>query len=257
LYTRLPGKGVEDKKTIDWGGGVYERKWVFRETELTIKSDSERAIEAAISAGLEARRQLERFVAGYPEFRSSLEPVRLDEDSYPRIVDLMLRASEIAEVGPFAAVAGSISQIAAEAGMEAGAANILVDNGGDISIIGNRDFRVGIYAGGSPVSGKFALLVRAKDLPLGVCTSSGSVGHSTSFGDADAVVVVAREASVADAAATAVANKVRGSEVDSSIRRGLDRARGISEIQGCLIVRGENVGTYGKLPRLLEVGGKE
>ncbi|MEA1904804.1 MAG: UPF0280 family protein [Candidatus Hadarchaeota archaeon] len=225
---------------------MYERKWAFRETELTIKSDSERAIEVAIGASLEARRQLEKFVARYPEFRSSLEPVRLDEDSYPKVVELMLRAAEIVGVGPFAAVAGSISQLAAEAGMGAGAANILVDNGGDISMIGDRDFRVGIYAGDSTVSGKFALLVKAEDLPLGVCTSSGSIGHSTSFGDADAVVVVAREASVADAAATAVANEVRGSEVDSSIRRGLDRARAISEIQGCLIVRGKNVGTYGK-----------
>lgn len=225
---------------------MYERKWVFKETELTIKSDSKRAVRAAISAGLETRRQLERFVVRYPEFRSSLEPVRLDEDDYPEVVELMLRASEIAEVGPFAAVAGSISQVAAEAGVGAGATNILVDNGGDISMIGNRDFRVGIYAGDSPVSGKFALLVKAKDLPLGICTSSGSVGHSTSFGDADAVVVVAKEASVADAAATAVANEVRGSRVGSSIRRGLDRARGISEIQGCLIVRGGNVGTYGK-----------
>lgn len=225
---------------------MYERKWAFRETELTIKSDSERAIEVAIGASLEARRRLEKFVARYPEFRSSLEPVRLDEGSYPKVVELMLRAAEIVGVGPFAAVAGSISQLAAEAGMGAGAANILVDNGGDISMIGDRDFRVGIYAGDSTVSGKFALLVKAEDLPLGVCTSSGSIGHSTSFGDADAVVVVAREASVADAAATAVANEVRGSEVDSSIRRGLDRARAISEIQGCLIVRGKNVGTYGK-----------
>ncbi len=225
---------------------MYERKWTFRETELTIKSDSERAIETAIGAGLEARRQLERFVARYPEFRSSLEPVRLDEDSYSRVVKLMVRASEIVGVGPFAAVAGSISQVAAEAGIDAGAANILVDNGGDISMFGNRDFRVGIYAGDSPVSGKFALLVKAEDLPLGVCTSSGSDGHSTSSGDAAAVLVVAKEASMADAAATAVANEVRGSEVNSSIRRGLDRARAISEIQGCLIVRGENVGTYGK-----------
>lgn len=236
---------------------MYERKWVFRETELMIKSDSERAIEAAIGAGLEARHQLERFVTRYPEFRSSLEPVRLVEDSYPRVVKLMLEASGIAEVGPFAAVAGSISQVAAGAGMEAGATNILVDNGGDISMIGNRDFRVGVYAGDSPASGKFALLVEAKDLPLGICTSSGSVGHSTSFGDADAVVVVAREASVADAAATAVANEVRGSRVNSSIRRGLDRARSISEIQGCLIISGENMGTYGRLPRILGVDAKE
>lgn len=230
---------------------MYERRWAFRETQLMIKSGSHRAIRAAVDAALEARRQLERFVARHPEFMSSLEPVCLGGDNYPKVVDLMLKASEIAGVGPFAAVAGSISQVAAEAGAVAGASNILVDNGGDISIVGSKDFRVGIYAGTSPASGKFALLVEAKDLPLGICTSSGSVGHSISFGDADAVVVVAREASVADAAATAVANEVRGSRSDSSIKRGLDKARDIPEIKGCLIVRGENLGTWGKLPRIL------
>jgi len=230
---------------------MHERRWVFRETELTIKADDERAIRAAIRASLEARRQIERFVARCPEFRSSLEPLHLDGDSHPRVVSLMLRASEIAGTGPFAAVAGSISQVAAEAGARSGATNILVDNGGDISIIGNRDFRVGIYAGDSPISGRFVLSVGVNDLPLGICTSSGSVGHSTSFGEADAVVVAADEASVADAVATAVANEVRGAEVESSIKKGLERANDISEIRGCLIVRGGHIGVIGKLPEVL------
>jgi ApbE superfamily uncharacterized protein (UPF0280 family) len=232
---------------------VHERRWVFRETELTIKADDKRAIVAAIRASLEARRQLELFVVRCPEFRNSLEPLRLDEDSHPRVVSLMLRASEIAGTGPFAAVAGSISQVAAEAGARSGAGNILVDNGGDISIIGNRDFRVGIYAGDSPISGRFILSVGVNDLPLGICTSSGSVGHSTSFGEADAVVVAADEASVADAVATAVANEVRGAEVESSIKKGLERASDISEIRGCLIVRGGHIGITGKLPKVLPV----
>ena len=225
---------------------MYEGSWVFRETRLTIKSDSRQAIRVAIDAGFQARRQLERFVARHPEFRTSLDPVHLDGGDNPRVVELMQKASELTGVGPFAAVAGSISQVAAEAGMRAGATNILVDNGGDISMIGNRDFRVGIYAGSSPVSGKFALLIRAEDLPLGVCTSSGTVGHSISFGEADAVVVVAEEASVADAAATAVANEVRG-EGGSSIRKGLKRARRIPEVKGCLIIRGDDLGICGKL----------
>ncbi len=230
---------------------MHERRWKFKETELTIKSDSEHAIDAAIKESLDARQQIERFVVRNPEFRSSLEPIHLEENSYPRVVNLMLRASEIAGTGPFAAVAGSISQVAAEAGASTGANNILVDNGGDIAIIGDREFRVGIYAGDSPISKSFALLVRPEDLPGGICTSSGSVGHSVSFGDADAVVVVADEASVADAAATSIANVVTGGDAWSSIKRGLDRSRRIQEIRGCLIVRGPHIGAWGKLPKLV------
>lgn len=232
---------------------MYKRSWRFKETELIIKSDHERAIESAIREVLEARHGLERFIVKHPEFRNSLEPVSLSGDGESGVVDLMLRASEIAEIGPFAAVAGSISQVATEGGIAAGASNILVDNGGDVSIIGDRDFRVGVYAGDSQISGKFALSVESKDLPIGVCTSSGSVGHSISFGEADAVVIVADEASVADAAATSVANEVGDSDIESSIKRGLDRADDISEIDGCLIIREDRIGVVGRLPEILAV----
>jgi ApbE superfamily uncharacterized protein (UPF0280 family) len=231
---------------------LYSQTWSFKETNLRIKCDYERAIDAAIDAGLRARSEVERYVLAYPEFRWSLEPVKL-EGKHPRVVELMLRAGELAEVGPFAAVAGAISQVAAEEAIRAGAKNILVENGGDIAIMGTRDFRVGIFAGEAKSSGKIGFLVRAGELPIGICTSSGTVGHSLSFGEGDAVVAVAREASVADAAATSIANEVTGDDIKLSIEKGLNRAKKIPEIRGCLIVRGENIGTWGEIPELIEV----
>jgi len=231
---------------------LYSQTWSFRETNLHIKCDDERAIDAAIDAGLRARSEIERYVLTHPEFRWSLEPVKLDGE-HPRVIELMLRAGELAEVGPFAAVAGAISQVAAEAAISAGAKNILVENGGDIAIIGNRDFRVGIFAGDARSSGKIGFLVRAGELPIGICTSSGTVGHSLSFGEADAVVVVAREASVADAAATSIANEVGGDDIKLSIEKGLSRAKKIPEIRGCLIARGDHIGTWGELPELIKI----
>lgn len=235
---------------------IFEKRWRFKETELLIKSDFERAIKYSIKATMEARRQLERIVIREPDFRNSLEPISAKIEDKTRIVDLMLRASEIADIGPFSAVAGSISQIAAEAGIASGGSNILVDNGGDISLIGDREFRVGVYAEDSPISGKIALSVKGKELPMGICTSSGSVGHSISFGEADAVVVIADEASIADAAATSVANAVRGDDIESSIKNGLDRFDDISEGSGSIIIRGDRIGTVGKLPQILTVQGK-
>lgn len=230
---------------------MQEREWSYQETRLKIKSDKKQSIKASIEAALEARREIERLIFRKPEFRTSLEPISLDYENYSGVIKLMLRASQIAEIGPFAAVAGSISQIGTEAGMRVGASNIMIDNGGDISIYGERDFRVGIYAGDSPASGKFALLVDSEDLPIGICTSSSSVGHSVSFGEADAVVITADEASVADAVATAVANKVSGSEIEKSVKKGLDKADDIPEIRGCMIIRDEQVGVVGKIPRIL------
>ncbi len=231
---------------------MYTRSWSFKETNLIIKCDDKRAIDVAIDASLRARREIERFIIVRPEFRWSLKPLRL-KGEYPRVIELMLRAAEIADVGPFAAVAGSISQIAAEVAREAGAKNVLVENGGDIAIIGDGEFRVGIYAGGAGTSGKIGFLVRSGELPIGICTSSGTVGHSVSLGQADAVVAVANEASIADAAATSIANCVNGVDVESSIKRGLNRAHELSEIRGCLIARGDHIGTSGKLPELIRV----
>lgn len=216
-----------------------------------IKSDSERAIDAALKEALEARLWIERFMFRHPEFRCSLEPLDLDTCGSHRVVDLMLKAARLTGVGPFAAVAGAIAQVAAEVAMDAGARNVLVDNGGDISIIGDREFRVGIYAGRAPISGKICFLVRAGDLPIGICTSSGTVGHSMSFGWADAVVAIASEASIADAAATSIANAVRGANAEASINQALIRAAAIPEIRGCLVARGDHVGIFGKLPKLI------
>ncbi len=231
---------------------MYSQTWSFKETNLRIKCDNERAIDAAIDASLRARSEVERYILKHPEFRSSLESLRLD-GKHPRVIELMLKAGEFAGIGPFAAVAGAISQVAAEAARSAGAENVLVENGGDIAIIGARDFRVGVFAGDAKGSGKIGFLIRAVELPVGICASSGTVGHSLSFGQADAVVVVAREASVADAAATSIANAVKGNDVKASVKQGLDHAKHIQEIRGCLIIRGEHIGTWGKLPELIQV----
>ncbi len=232
---------------------MHEKKWSYEETRLYIKSDAKSHIKKAIDKSMEARNRLERFIARKPEFRTSLIPLTLDKENYSGIIRMMLKASEIAKVGPFASVAGSISQIANENGIQSKSDNMLVDNGGDISLTGTKNFLVGIYAGDSPASGKFAFSIDPKNLPIGICTSSGSFGHSISFGDADAVTVVADEACVADAIATAVANKVEGDDIELSIKSGLDRADDFSEPSGCLVVREGKIGVTGKLPKILSL----
>lgn len=231
---------------------TFDRTWSFKETNLRIKCDVEGAIDVAIYAALQARAEIERAVLKYPEFRWSLEPIKL-EGNHPRVIDLMLRAGEVAYVGPFAAVAGAISQVAVEAALEAGAKNVIIENGGDIAIAGNQDFRVGIFAGVAGGSSKLGFFIKREELPIGICTSSGTVGHSLSFGWADAAVAVAGDAAIADAAATSIGNAVDKEDIEQSVKRGLDRAKQIPEIRGCLIVRGKYIGTWGRLPTLIKV----
>jgi len=232
---------------------MFDKRWEHEQTRLKIKSGKKEGIEAAIEASKTARKHLKDMIIKNPDFRSSLEPLSLHPDNYPPVIRRMLKASKIARVGPFAAVAGSISQIASMAAVKSGAKNILVDNGGDMAISGDREFKVGIYAGESEASGKFSFSVEEDDLPIGICTSSGTVGHSMSFGDADAVVVVDEKASVSDAAATSIGNEVKGEDVESSIKRGLDKADDIDRIDGCLIIRNGHVGRVGSLPEIFSL----
>lgn len=232
---------------------MYDERWNRDQTRLKIKSGEKKGIEAAIEASKQARKHLKEIIVEKPDFRSSLEPLSLHPDNYPPVIGEMLNSSQIARVGPFAAVAGSISQIAKDSAVEAGAENILVDNGGDMAIDGNREFKVGIFAGQSTASGRFSFSVEKVDSPVGICTSSGTVGHSLSFGESDAVVVVSEKASMSDAAATSIGNAVRGEDVESSVKKGLDRADDIGRIDGCLIIREGHIGRIGSLPEIFSL----
>ena len=230
-------------------------RWSYRETHLLVKADNREAARASVLAAFRARREVERFLLRHPEFRHSLEPLSFPGEELPRVVELMVRAGQTAGVGPFAAVAGAIAQLALEGAKEAGAVNVVVENGGDIALDGRREFSVGIFAGDHPLSGKLALSLTPAELPAGVCTSSGTVGPSLNFGWADAVTVISDEASLSDAAATSISNEVRG-EAEEAVGRGLERAREIPGVRGCLILFGDRVGAVGRLPRLSWVGGR-
>ena len=95
--------------------------------------------------------------------------------------------------------------------------------------------------------------IKHEKTPLGICTSSGTVGHSISFGRADAVTVFASEASVADAHATSIANHAFGYVDDEAVENCLEIADHFRDhFQGVLVVVGEVAGTVGKIPALVE-----
>jgi len=121
---------------------------------------------------------------------------------------------------------------------------IIVENGGDIFVKSLRQRTIGIYAGGSPLTGRLGLQIEPEDTPLGICTSSGTVGHSLSFGRADAAIVLADSATLADAAATAIGNRV---SEPADIEKAIEFARGIGQLRGVVIIKGENLGVWGEV----------
>jgi len=203
----------------------------------------------------ELRRQrnlLEAYIARQPEFRTALAPLALLPDA-PQAAVRMQAAAALGGVGPMAAVAGAMAQLAAEAALREGAAEAIVENGGDIFLASPREVVVALYAGPGELSDRLALRVRPQEMPLAVCSSSGRLGHSLSFGDCDLATVVAGDAALADAAATLAANLVRR---ESDLPRALERVAGLPGVRGLLLVKGRKVGVAGRLPRLVRNAGE-
>lgn len=215
----------------------------FRQTIATILADDPRHVNAAKSGMLVARHEVERQNAGDPYFSTTLEPYTPQNPT--EIPASMARAAAEAGVGPMAAVAGAIARAGVEAMIEAGAVFGLVDNGGDIALVNDREVTIGIYAGASPLSGRFAFRVPPSEEILGICTSSATVGPSISFGTADAVTVFAPDVAAADAWATAICNRIAAD--DTSV---LDALSGTS-VRGVLVVIGDAVIRWGELPPIV------
>jgi ApbE superfamily uncharacterized protein (UPF0280 family) len=210
-----------------------------KETDLYIRATSNLQRKARRLV-LKYRRQLEQYIEQNPDFLTSLKPLSIPAHA-PRIVLDMIEAGRKANVGPMAAVAGAIADCVGRELLDF-SPEIIVENGGDIFLKILHKRIVGIFAGDSPLTGKIGLEINPQDTPLGVCTSSGTVGHSLSFGKADAVVVVAASASLADAAATAIGNRVsRPDDINGAIEFG----QSIGGLKGILIIAGKNIGAWG------------
>jgi ApbE superfamily uncharacterized protein (UPF0280 family) len=219
---------------------------IVKETDLLVRAERDLSKETRESV-LKYRQQIEAHIEANPEFQRSLVPLK--EAPYAsEIVREMIRTSRLAHVGPMAAVAGAMAESVSKDLLKF-SEEVIVENGGDIYLATSRERTIGIYAGDSPLSFKIGIVIGPEDSPLGVCTSSGTVGYSLSFGKADAVCILSKSAALADAVATSVGNMVKEKK---DIESGLERGREIEGVLGMLIILGEKMGVWGnvKLTRL-------
>ncbi|MBA7673481.1 hypothetical protein ES703_81679 [subsurface metagenome] len=214
---------------------------VVKETDLYICAATNLR-RKAYKLVLKYRETLERYIERHPAFLTSLEPIPVD-DNAPHIVREMSEATAKVGIGPMASVAGAIAEFVGNE-LLAFSPEIIVENGGDIYLKSLDKRIIGIYAGESPLTGKIGLEIEGEDTPLGICTSSGTVGHSLSYGKADAVVVVSPSATLADAVATAIGNLIKQ---PSDIPTGIEFAQGIEGLKGVIIIQGDDMGLWGKV----------
>lgn len=221
--------------------GLAAVEVVERETDLLIACDKDLSRQARAFV-LNYRKELEDYIKAHPDFRSSLEPLEVEKDA-PRIVRAMAEASKKASVGPMAAIAGAIAEFVGRDLLRL-SRNAIVENGGDIFIKRDKATTVGIFAGESPLSGKMAIEVDSGKSGIGVCTSSGTVSHSLSFGRADAALIISDSAALADAVATAAGNLVKTRD---DIEKGIDFAKSVKGIKGALIIAKDRMASWGEI----------
>lgn len=225
---------------------LHKYRYTEKESVCTIVTDNFDAVKIAVTAIKYQRKLLENYVEVNPEFQSSLEPIDVEEA--PEVVLRMVKAGQIAGVGPMASVAGVLCDLAVEDMVEAGANVAVVENGGEAYIASNQPIDIALQAGDTPLSKRIGF--RIEKFPIGVATSSGKFSHALSFGDSDAVTIFAVNAGLADAVATAVGNIIKSEE---TVEPGVHLALSFPGVSGAFIVYDEKVGFGGELPQLIEV----
>ena len=210
-----------------------------QETDLHVQATADLSAPCR-DAVIVLRGYLEAFIRQHPGFLTSLIPWA-DGTPAPRLIAEMIAAGTRARVGPMAAVAGALAEHVGR-DLLAFSDEVIIENGGDVFLAVKQPVTMRIEAGNSPLSGKVGLHLDAADMPLAACTSSGTIGHSHSDGRADAVCIVARQGALADASATAVANRIKH---PGDLAAAIDFARSIEGLDGVLAICEDRMGAWG------------
>ncbi|MGB9642272.1 MAG: UPF0280 family protein [Candidatus Ratteibacteria bacterium] len=212
----------------------------IEESDLLILSEKDLSNQARKELKKQ-RNLLKTYIKNFPDFYYSFEPVQVD-NSAPEIVKEMSKASFLCNVGPMATVAGAIADFVGRYLLNF-AHEVIIENGGDIFLMIEKEKIVTIFAGASPFSLKIGIRVRPKPYPFGIATSSGTIGHSTSFGKADSVTVLCPSATIADGLATFMCNQTPDDDF-SGIKNSL---RDFPFLEGILVIKQDKLFAWGDI----------
>ena len=232
----------------------FYRDWIkdrgLRITQIIAKeTDLRVATNKAVDKGVIEERirlyrfDIEKYINKDRRFLTALKPLPV-ELSAPLIVKAMAEEAKKANVGPMSTVAGAIAEFLGRDLLKQGYKDVIIENGGDIFLKTRHARLIGIYSGRSKLWNNLCIKIKPKDTPLGICTSSGTIGHSLSFGSADSVVILSKSVSLADAVATATCNRINSKQ---DLQKALDFARSIKGVSGVIIILKNNLVSWGKV----------
>lgn len=222
--------------------GLFYMRTSYREADLLLACEKASLISTGLREFIESREKTQSYVEKHPEFLYSLEPVKPDSEA-PEAAAAAIDASIRAGVGPMAALPGALADRAMQAMLKHGAETVIVENGGEVSMRIDREAVIGVYTGRELNLG---LIVEGSTGTIGVSTSSSSVSHALSLGEADAAVVVAESASLADAVSTRVGNIVKHG-CRESLEEAVELALSIRGVTGCVVYSGGLLGFGGSV----------
>jgi len=239
--------GASEYRSAVRGTGLTGFSVSLQQTDLFIRAEQDLTGQALdlVRAG---RDRIMSWADQHDNFLTALEPLPEDPLAPPPVRE-MLAAAGAARVGPMAAVAGALAEFVGHGLEPLSPRGVVVENGGDIFIRVAGEIIVGLFAGKSPLSMRLGLSFAPSQTPLGVCTSSGTIGHSLSLGRADAATVVADSTALADAAATALGNRVRKNR---DIEPSLEWVINLKGVRGAVVVLDDKIGLSGDL-NLVEI----
>lgn len=219
----------------------------YKETDLWIGTDigsySCSMQQYALDIVRQMRTEMDAYLETDRQYMTSLVPYQPMAGA-PLIFQCMSQASARTGIGPMSAVAGAFDKLVADAMCgHFGCSDIVVENGGDIYAKVSHDLDISVFAGQSPLSERVGIHIPASAFPLGICTSSGTVGPSLSFGKADAMMVVCRDVLLADSYATAMANRI---QTVSDLQPVIDMCSENSDILGALAVKDDRMAICGE-----------
>jgi uncharacterized protein len=189
------------------------------------------------------RKQLDDYIKGYPLFQNCLTPLPFDTFA-PYIAQEMFIQSQNAAVGPMACVAGAFSQIIGnEIIKKYSPKELIIENGGDIFLLAKDDINIAVYAGKSILSNKIGICITPNVTPLGICTSSATVGPSMSLGKSDATMIVCKNTALADGYASFFGNMVKSAE---DINPVIEKIKNNLDVLSAIIIMGDKFGICGK-----------
>ncbi len=230
--------------------GLFKQSFQLKESDCTIISDTKEGITTAKTSIEHHRKLLENYIKTHPQFLFSFKPLSVNRANAPDVARLMSEASKKANVGPMAAVAGVLADLAVKDMINSGCKVAVVENGGELYAFSDQPIDIGFAAGEEPLSKEMGF--RLTIFPVGVATSSGLFSHAFSFGDAAAVTIFAVDAGLADAAATAVANTVTGDDIQDVLKKAVDMALRMEGVYGVFILYRGIVGKGGQIPEIIK-----